>query len=111
LAGKFILCIKGSCEHLPHLGLGLGIGAGLDQILENSGHEPVFMPFLGNMLNKVIGNETIESGYKRRREIYKELLKLDNSEKLLLEDKKSLDDLIKSEYLSEEDKNFLVKDL
>jgi hypothetical protein len=69
------------------------------------------MPFLGNMLNKVIGNETVESGYKRRREIYKELLKLDNSEKLLLEDKKSLDDLIKSEFLSEEDKNFLVKDL
>jgi hypothetical protein len=68
------------------------------------------MPFLRNMLNKVIGNETVESGYKRRREIYKELLKLD-SEKLLLEDKKSLDDLIKSEFLSEEDKNFLVKDL
>jgi len=110
LAGKFILCIKGSCENLPHLGIGLGIGAGLDQILENSGREPVFMPFLGDMLNKVIGNETVESGYKRRREIYKELLKLDNSEKLLLEDRKSLDDLIKSEYLSEEDKKFLVKD-
>lgn len=38
-------------------------------------------------------------------------MKLDNSEKLLLEDKKSLDDLIKSGYLSEEDKNILVKDL
>jgi len=68
------------------------------------------MPFLGDMLNKVINGETVENGYKRRREIYKELLKLDNSEKLLLEDRKSLDDLIKSEYLSEEDKNFLVKD-
>jgi len=68
------------------------------------------MPFLGDILNKVIGGEIVESGYKRRREIYKELLKLDNNEKLLLEDRKSLDDLIKSEYLSEEDKNFLVKD-
>jgi len=82
----------------------------LDQILENSGHDPIFMPFLGNMLNKVIGNETVESRYKRRREMYKELLKLDNSEKLLLEDRKSLDDLLKSGYLTEEDKNLLVKD-
>ena len=110
LAGKFILCIKGSCEHLPHLGIGIGLGAGLDQILESSGREPVFMPFLGNTLNKIIGGETVESGYKRRKEIYKELLKLDNSEKLLLEDKKSLDDLLESGFLSEEDKNIIVKD-
>lgn len=110
LAGKFIWCIKGSCEQLPALGIGLGLGAAMDQILENSGREPVFMPFLGDALNKVIGGETVESGYKKRKEVYKELLKLDNAEKVLLEDKKSIDDLIKSEFLSEEDKNLLVKD-
>jgi hypothetical protein len=90
--------------------MGLGIGGGIDQILENSGRDPIFMPFLGNTLNKIIGsNETVESGYKRRREAYKELLKLDKSEKLLLEDKESLDKLIQSEFLSEKDKNLLAK--
>lgn len=101
LASRFIWCIKGSCEQLPNLGIGLGLGAALDQILENSGRDPVFMPFLVNALNKVIGGETIEDGYKKRREIYKELLKLNNTEKVLLEDKKSLDDLVNSGFLSE----------
>jgi len=52
----------------------------------------------------MIGNETVESIYIRRKEAYKELLKLDNNEKLLLEDKKSLEALMKSGFLTEEDK-------
>jgi hypothetical protein len=78
--------------------------------LENSGREPIFMPFLGSVLNKMIGTETVESGYMRRKEAYKELLKIDRSEKFLLEDKESLDKLLQSGFLSEGDKNFLVKD-
>jgi len=111
LASKFIWCIKGSCEQLPHLGIGLGLGAATDQILENSGRDPIFMPFLGNTLNKMIGNESVESIYRKRREAYKDLLKLDNNEKLLEEDKKSLEALMKSGFLTEEDKKILVKDL
>jgi len=107
---KTLWCIKGSCEHLPHLGLGLSLGAATDQILENSGQKPIFMPFLGSMLKKLIGNETIESIYIKRKEAYKELLKLDNNEKLLLEDKKSLEALMKSGFLTEEDKKILAKD-
>ena len=110
LAGKVLLCIKGSCDQLPHLGLGLGIGAATDQILENSGRDPIFMPFLGGMLNKMIGNETVGSIYSSRKEAYKELLSLDTKEKLLLEDKKSLDDLLKSGFLSEQDKKIIAKD-
>jgi hypothetical protein len=82
----------------------------MDQILENSGRDPIFMPLLGNALNKIISNETVDNGYIRRKEAYKELLKIDRSEKLLLEDKESLDKLLQSGFLSEEDKNFLVKD-
>jgi len=48
LAVKVLWCIKGSCEHLPHLGL----GAATDQILDNSGQKPIFMPLLGGILKK-----------------------------------------------------------
>lgn len=110
IAVKVLWCIKGSCDHLPHLGLGLSIGAATDQILESSGHKPIFMPFLGSMLNKVIGNETVHDLYRQRKEAYKELLNLDEREKLLKADKKDLDALLKSGFLNEEDKKVIAKD-
>jgi len=110
IAVKVIWCIKGSCDQLPNLGLGLSIGAVTDQILENSGREPIFMPFLGSVLNKMIGNETVGDVYMKRKEAYKELLSLDKNEKLLSEDKESLEALLRSGFLTEEDKKILVKD-
>lgn len=107
---KMLWCIKGSCEQLPHLGLALSLGAVGDQILENSGRDTVFMPFLGNMLNKVIDNEIVDNIYRQRKQIYKELLKLDHLDKLLNEDKKALDALLKSEFLSEDDKKVIAKE-
>lgn len=110
IAGKTLLCIKGSCDQLPHIGLGLSIGAVTDQILENSGRDPIFMPFLGNMLNKMIGQESVESIYKERKQAYKELMDLDNKDKLLEQDKKSMEELLKSKFLSAEDKETIAKD-
>jgi hypothetical protein len=110
IAVKVLWCIKGSCDQLPNLGLGLSIGAVTDQILENSGRKPVFMPFLGNMLNKFIGNETVDSVYAQRKEAYKELLNLDKREGLLESDKKDLEALLKSGFLNEDDKKVIAKD-
>jgi hypothetical protein len=110
IAVKVLWCIKGSCEQLPHIGLGLSLGAVTDQILENSGRKPVFMPFLGDMLNKVIGNQTVDSIYTQRKEAYKKLLDLDKHERLLETDKKDLEALLKSGFLSEEDKKVIIKD-
>ena len=58
IIGKVLWSIKGSCDQLPHIGLAISQGAAINQILENSGRDPVFMPFLGGLLNKVVGNET-----------------------------------------------------
>ena len=110
LAVKVLWCIKGSCDQLPNIGLGLSLGAVTDQILENSGRKPVFMPFLGGVLNKVIGNETVDSIYAKRKEAYKELLSLDKCEGLLEQDKKDLEVLLKSGFLSEDDKKAIAKD-
>lgn len=70
IAVKVLWCIKGSCNQLPHLGLGLSLGAITDQILENSEREPIFIPFWGGMLNKMIGNETVGIIYTKRKEVY-----------------------------------------
>ena len=110
IAGKALWCIKGSCDQLPHLGLGLSLGAVTDQILENSGRDPVFMPFLGGLLNKVIGGETVDSIYQQRKQAYKELMDLDKADKLLEEDKKSLQSLMNSKFLSENDKEIITKE-
>ena len=69
------------------------------------------MPFLGSMLNKMIGGETVGNLYSNRKKAYKELMKLDREDKLLTEDKKSLEALLKSDFLSEEDKKVIAKDL
>jgi len=68
------------------------------------------MPFLGSMLNKMIGNETVGDIYMKRKEAYKELLNLDKEAKLLEEDRKSLEALLRSGFLSEEDKKVVAKD-
>jgi predicted RNA-binding protein with PUA domain len=68
------------------------------------------MPFLGSMLNKVIGTDTVDSVYAQRKEAYKELLNLDKCEELLEKDKKDLEVLLKSGFLNEEDKNLIAKD-
>lgn len=110
IAGKTLWCIKGSCDQLPNIGIGLSLGAVIDQILENSGRDPVFMPFLGSMLNKIIGGETAGSIYNKRKQAYKELSTLDKKEKLLEQDKKSLESLVKSKFLSEQDKKILIEE-
>lgn len=110
IALKVLWCIKGSLDQLPHIGLGLSIGAVTDQILENSRREPIFMPFLGNMLNKMIGIDTVGNIYTKRRQAYKELLALDKQEKWLAQDKNSLDALLKSGFLTEQDKKIIAKE-
>jgi hypothetical protein len=68
------------------------------------------MPFLGNLLNKVMDEKTVGDVYIDRRKAYKDLLNLDKGEKLLQEDKESLENLLKSDFLSEEEKKFIAKD-
>jgi hypothetical protein len=68
------------------------------------------MPFLGSLLNKMMGEKTVGDVYLDRRKAYKELLNLDKSEKLLQEDKESLENLLKGSFLSEEEKKFIAKD-
>src|ERR1700678_2277792 len=57
LVSKALYCLKGACDQAQPIGLGLMIG--VDDILKNSDNEPIFTPFLGNLLNKVIDKKPI----------------------------------------------------
>jgi hypothetical protein len=54
LGAKALLCFKGTCETAQPIGLTLGIMLGADEILKNANREPIFAPFLGDILNKIL---------------------------------------------------------
>jgi|SRR5882672_1774625 len=57
LAVKAIMCVKGTCEVAQPVGLTLGLMLGTDEVLKQSGRDPLFAPFLGNTLNQVFPNK------------------------------------------------------
>lgn len=53
LISKLTLCIKtGICDYALPTGGVLGLGMGIDALLEQSGRDKVFTPFLGDLLDK-----------------------------------------------------------
>jgi hypothetical protein len=48
--GKILFCIKGVCDWIPAFGLGLGMGAGIDQILEHSGRDEILLFYLEEVI-------------------------------------------------------------
>ena len=50
LAGKLIFCAKGACDTAAPIGSALGLMAGVDQLLEAKGKEPIFLPALAGLL-------------------------------------------------------------
>nr|AYE93224.1 hypothetical protein C0995_000092 [Termitomyces sp.]AYE93268.1 hypothetical protein C0995_000040 [Termitomyces sp.] len=51
---RLILCAKGACEYVPHVGGALGLMLGVDQVLRDSGRDAFFGPLIGQGVNKVI---------------------------------------------------------
>jgi hypothetical protein len=63
LAAKSLWCLKYGCDLVgPGIGVGLGLMVSSDEILKGGGREPIFTPFLGSLLNKILpDNNTKES--------------------------------------------------
>ena len=49
---KKILCAKGACDTAAPIGGVLGFMGGVDAIRQSKGYDPIFLPFLGNILLK-----------------------------------------------------------
>lgn len=62
LAAKALTYLKTGCESAPHVGVGLGLMIGADEVLKQANVEPFFGPFLGGALKAVLPkNPTNES--------------------------------------------------
>lgn len=65
LSAKAIYCFKIGCDAAPHVGLALGLMVGVDEVLKNAEHSPVFMPILGGIVKTFLPtNTTNESPFK-----------------------------------------------
>lgn len=74
LAAKLIVCAKGACEVAIPITTAIGAMAIYDDYLEYKGHEPLFKPFIADMLIK--DNEKMKS-YTERRKLFSDLKLLD----------------------------------
>jgi hypothetical protein len=55
-SARLVLCIKGACEAGTPLATGMALGFGVDSILQASGRDGVFAPFIAQKLNSIIGD-------------------------------------------------------
>jgi hypothetical protein len=53
LSAKALWCLKIGCDQAQPIGLALGLMIAYDEILKGGNNEALFMPLLGEMLNKV----------------------------------------------------------
>ena len=55
-SARLVLCIKGACDAGTPLATGMALGLGVDSILQASGRDGVFAPFIAQKLNSFIGD-------------------------------------------------------
>ena len=61
LTAKALYCFKIGCDAAPHVGLALGLMVGVDEILKNAEHKPIFMPILGGIAKTLLPSNTNNS--------------------------------------------------
>lgn len=102
---KLLFCAKGVCDYAPIIGsatTGLIIA---DSILEAKGKRGIFIPYLAEI---ILPDSPEDKIIKERKEHFKNMNKLDNFHKLLLEDKSNIELLKDSNLFSKEDINIML---
>lgn len=100
LAGKLIFCAKGACDTAAPIGSALGLMAGVDQLLEAKGKEPIFLPALAGL---ILPNSQEENIYTERRQQFKKLNLLDKEFRANIADKNAIQNLESSGIFTAED--------
>ena len=100
LASKLIFCVKGACDSAVPLGVALGVMAGFDTILEHKGKEPIFLPFIAEV---ILPDSEEQKIYKERKNLLKDIKGIDSKYKQLYEDSSILKSLEDSKLFSDQD--------
>jgi hypothetical protein len=105
LFSKLLLCLKGSCEVVAGSGVALGVFTGIDTLLEHKGRDPIFMPFLANLM---ISDNQIEKQFKDQKALFRDLSKIDKYFNSLNEDKETVALFEKSKMFSAADADIKI---
>lgn len=100
LASKLIFCVKGACDTAAPLGVALGVMAGFDTILEHKGKEPIFLPFIAEV---ILPDSEEQKIYKERKNLLKDIKEIDSKYKELYQDSSILKSLEDSKLFSDQD--------
>lgn len=100
LASKLIFCVKGACDTAVPLGVALGVMAGFDTILEHKGKDPIFLPFIAEV---ILPDSEEQKIYKERKNLLKDIKGIDSKYKQLYEDSSILKSLEDSKLFSDQD--------
>jgi disulfide bond formation protein DsbB len=76
-SARLVLCIKGTCEAGTPLATGMALGFGVDTILQASGRDGVFTPFIVQKLNSIIGDPNSQAQMLRNLQRKAELINQD----------------------------------
>jgi hypothetical protein len=105
---NLIFCGKFLCEAAQPLGAGIALGLGADEILKHSGREPIFAPFVGSALDKVLPPTEQMKFKKQQLEAMNNLEKI-NTEIKDTEQLKSA--ILKHTGLEKDDVDYFIKAL
>jgi disulfide bond formation protein DsbB len=104
LAAKLIFCAKGACDQAAPVGIVLGVLAGIDLMIEGSGRDAIFLPFLGKAILPATEETKINNEIKWD---YKQLKEAGKKYGQILQDKEAVNALEKTGIFNKEDLEFM----
>ena len=108
ILSKVIMCAKGACDAAAPIGGLLGFMGGVDAIRQSKGYDPIFLPFLGNIILK----DTPESiATQQSKEHYKELYKLSQQNSDLEKLEETVNNLYESKFITSDERTELTNDI
>lgn len=110
ICSKILLCAKGACETAAPVGSLLGFMGGVDAVRQSKGHEPIFLPFLGNMF---LTDSPDLIAAKQQRQDYSNLYKLSQQHQDLTQIETNFNQMCESNpgFLTQEEREELRIDL
>ena len=100
LYSKLLFCLKGSCEVAAGSGVALGIFTGIDSLFEHKGKDPIFMPFIADL---ILPDSQMERQFKDQKILFRDLSKIDNFFNNLKNDKETVALFENSKLFTEDD--------
>ena len=108
LYSKLLFCLKGSCEVAAGSGVALGIFTGIDSLFEHKGKDPIFMPFIADL---ILPDSQMERQFKDQKKLFRDLSKIDNFFNNLNDDKETVALFENSKLFTEDDVKIMKEGL